>query len=146
MPEPQPAYGPPPSYYLNPPDNPPAPAYTGPGFAAVQPGVRQDLVAPPAWQDPTAPTNTNPLIAFAMGTGTMSGQFSGPAMWSIVVGILGIALPFFTPFYFRFLPIAGIFSGVRALMSGRMIGGTVGIGLNILAGIASLTAAGVLFR
>jgi hypothetical protein len=81
-----------------------------------------------------------------MGTGTMSGQFSGPALWSIVVGVLGIGLPFFTPFYFRFLPIAGIISGVRAIMSGRMIGGAVGIGLNVIAGVFSLIAMGVLHR
>lgn len=127
--------GPPPSYFLNPPDSQAPPAYTGPGFAAPQ---------TPAWQDPAAPASTNPLIAFAMGGGAMSGQFSGPALWSIVVGGLGIALPFFTPFYFRFLPIAGIFTGVRAIMSGRLIGGLVGIGLNIAAGALSLIYMGVL--
>ena len=132
--------GPPPSYYLTPPDNQQPPAYAGPGFAAAPPAQ------PPAWQDPTAPKNTNPLIAVAMGTGTMSGQFSGPALWSIVVGILGIGLPLFTSFYFRFLPIAGIYTGVRALMSGRLIGGAVGIGLNVLAGILSLIAMGVILR
>jgi hypothetical protein len=134
--------GPPASYYLDgtPPVNAAPPAYSGAGFAAAQ-------VEPPAvWTDPTAPTNTNPLIAFAMGTGSMSGQFSGPALWSIVVGVLGVGLPFFTPFYFRFLPIAGIFSGVRAIMSGRLIGGLVGIGLNVVAGLFSLIAMGVILR
>jgi hypothetical protein len=81
-----------------------------------------------------------------MGTGTMSGQFDGPALWSIVVGVLGIGLPFFTPFYFRFLPIAGIFSGVRAILSGRLIGGLVGIGLNVIAALFSLIAIGVILR
>jgi hypothetical protein len=127
--------GPPPSYYLTPPDNQSAPAYAGPGFAEQQPAV---------WRDPTAPKNTNPIIAFAMGTGTVADQFSGPAMWSIGVGILAIGLPFFTPFYFRFLPIAGLISGVRAVTSGRLIGGAVGIGLNLVAGVISLTASGIL--
>lgn len=139
--------GPPASYYLDDslsapptPVNAAMPAYNGPGFAAAQ-------VEPPAvWVDPTTPTNTNPLIAMAMGTGMMSSQFSGPALWSIVVGVLGIGLPFFTPFYFRFLPIAGIFSGVRAIMSGRLIGGLVGIGLNVVAGLFSLIAMGVILR
>jgi hypothetical protein len=129
--------GPPPSYYLTPPESQPVPAYSGAGFAQAQ---------APAWEDPAAPKNTNPLIAFAMGTGSMSGEFSGPALWSLVVGILGIALPFFTPFYFRFLPIAGILSGVRALMSGRLIGGAIGIGLNVIAGIFSLIAMGVILK
>lgn len=133
--------GPPPDYYLTP-QGSQQPAYSGRGFAAPA------APAAPAWQDPwaTPPANTNPLIAFAMGSGTMSGQFSGPALWSIVVGVLGIGLPFFTPFYFRFLPIAGIYTGVRAILSGRLIGGAVGIGLNVLAGIFSLIAMGVLHR
>lgn len=134
--------GPPPSYFLNPPDSQPA-AYSGPGFAAPQSSMAP---AAPAWQDPTAPNSTNPLIAFAMGGGVMSGQFSGPALWSIVVGVLGIALPFFTPFYFRVLPIFGIISGVRAVLSGRLIGGLIGIGLNAVAGIFSLISMGVILR
>ena len=138
--------GPPASYYLDesqavqPPLNAATPAYSGAGFAAAQ-------VEPPAvWVDPTAPTNTNPIIAMAMGAGMMSGQFSGPALWSIIVGVLGVGLPFFTPFYFRFLPIAGIVTGVRAIMSGRLIGGLVGIGLNVFAGLFSLIAMGVILR
>ena len=136
--------GPPPDYFLTPP-NSQQPAYSGPGFAAPATPAAPPT---PAWQDPWAapPANTNRLIALTMGTGTMSGQFSGPALWSIVVGVLGIGLPFFTPFYFRFLPIAGIYSGVRAILSGRLIGGAVGIGLNVIAGIFSLVAMGVLFK
>jgi len=139
-------YGPPASYYLDdtqaaqPPVNAAPATYSGAGFAAAQ------VEAPAAWMDPTAPRNTNPIIAMAMGTGMMSGQFSGPALWSIVVGVLGIGLPFFTPFYFRFLPIAGIFSGVRAILSGRLIGGLIGIGLNVIAGLFSLVAMGVILR
>ncbi len=129
--------GPPPDYYLTPPANPQPPAYTGPGFAQPQ---------APAWQDPAAPKNTNPLVAFAMGGGAMPGQFSGPALWSIVVGVLGIGLPFFTPLYFRILPIAGAYTGVRAIMSGRLIGGGVGIGLNVVAGIMSLIASGLILK
>jgi len=81
-----------------------------------------------------------------MGGGAMSGQFSGPALWSIVVGVLGIGLPFFTPFYFRILPIAGVITGVRAIMSGRLIGGGIGIGLNVIAGIFSLIAMGIILK
>jgi hypothetical protein len=131
--------GPPASYYLDgtPPVAPP-PAYSGAGFAAAQ------VEAPAVWVDPTAPKNTNPLIAFAMGTG--SGQFSGPALFSIGVGVVGLVVWFFTPVYFKFLPIAGIIAGVRAVLSGRLIGGLIGIGLNLVAGFFSLVAMGVILR
>jgi hypothetical protein len=132
--------GPPASYYLDgtPPVNAPPAAYSGAGFAAAQ------VEAPAVWVDPTAPTNTNPIIAMAMGTGMMSGQFSGPALWSMIVGVACLALPFFTPLYFRFLPFAGIITGIRAILSGRLIGGLIGIGLNVVAGALSLIYMGVI--
>jgi hypothetical protein len=81
-----------------------------------------------------------------MGTGSISYQFSGPALYALVVGVLGIGLPFFTPFYFRVLPLFGVYSGIRALMSGRVIGGSVGIGLNVVAGIFSLLYMGFIHK
>jgi heme/copper-type cytochrome/quinol oxidase subunit 1 len=47
-------------------------------------------------------------------------------------------------FYFYILPIFGIIYGIRAMMRGFVIGGGIGLGLNVLAGLASLTAAGIL--
>jgi hypothetical protein len=140
--------GPPPEYYLTPQGSPQTPAYSGPGFAASAPPAAPADPAAPAWQDPWAapPANTNPLIAAAMGTGSISYQFSGPALYALVVGVLGIGLPFFTPFYFRVLPLFGVYSGIRALMSGRVIGGSVGIGLNVVAGIISLLYMGFIHK
>jgi hypothetical protein len=63
MAEPQPAYGPPPSYYLTPPESAQALANSGPGFAAAQTPAWQ-VDQPPAWQDPMAPkirTPSSPL-------------------------------------------------------------------------------------
>ncbi len=80
-------------------------------------------------------------------------QFGGPAGWSIGLGLAGIIVPVVTavqsqgrsPTFFYVLPIVGLLNGVRAFQRGRLIGGAVGIVLNILAGLASLIASGVLF-
>jgi hypothetical protein len=62
----------------------------------------------------------------------------------MIVGVACLALPFFTPLYFRFLPVAGIVTGIRAILSGRLIGGLIGIGLNVVAGVLSLVYMGVI--
>jgi hypothetical protein len=72
------------------------------------------------------------------------------AGWSIGVGIAGILLPVVSsailggnPYYFYIIPVFGLVSGVRAVGRGYPIGGGIGIVLNVLAGLASLTAAGL---
>jgi hypothetical protein len=71
-------------------------------------------------------------------------QFGGPAAYSVIVGLLGIGLPLFAGYYFRVLPLFGILSGVRAIMRGRVLGGAVGIAVNVLAGLLSLVSAGLI--
>jgi hypothetical protein len=44
------------------------------------------------------------------------------------------------PHVFFFLPLLGLFYGVRAIMRGRMIGGIIGIVLNIIGGVITLLA------
>jgi hypothetical protein len=73
----------------------------------------------------------------AGGLGLMY-QFSGPALWSVLVGVAGIAVPFVFNRVFFFLPIIGIIYGVRAIMRARLIGGIVGIILNGIAGVITL--------
>jgi hypothetical protein len=73
----------------------------------------------------------------AGGLGLMY-QFTGPAMWSLLVGVAGIAVPFVFNRVFFFLPIIGIIYGVRAIMRARLIGGIVGIILNGIAGVITL--------
>jgi hypothetical protein len=72
------------------------------------------------------------------------GQFGGAAAWSIGCGLVAIVVPLVSSFYFPILPIAGALNGWRAITRGRMLGGLVGIGLNIIAGILSLIASGLL--
>jgi hypothetical protein len=84
---------------------------------------------------------------------SMMSQFTGIAMWSIILGLLSVGVPLVTglmssggTYYFYILPIFGLIRGVQAVRRGQMIGGIVGIVLNILGGFMSLIASGVLFR
>ena len=67
-------------------------------------------------------------------------QFSGDALWSIGFGLASTIVPFVLGRVFFFLPLLGLFYGVRAIMRGRVIGGIVGIVLNAIGGIITLIA------
>jgi hypothetical protein len=79
-------------------------------------------------------------------------QFRGRAAWSIVLGVLSVGVPIVTgltsnsTFYFYVLPIFGFIRGVQAVTRGQVIGGIVGIVLNVIGGLISLMVSGVLFR
>ena len=119
-----------------PPTSAPPPAYQPPPPTSYQPG------SPGYMPQPIAPSSSGGL--------NLGYQIAG-AGWAIGIGVIGILLPFVTGalfggagFYFRVMPIFGIIYGVRAIMRGFVIGGAIGIGVNIVAGIVSLTAAGVI--
>ena len=140
---------------------PPPPSAAPSPYAPPQPNVAlpPGYKLPPGYQGPTAPDYAQPYaqqawsqypqpinpgaVAFGSASAIMY-QFGGPAAYSIVVGVLGIALPFVAGYYFRVLPIFGIISGARAMMRGRLLGGAVGIGVNVLAGIVSLIDSGLI--
>jgi hypothetical protein len=71
-------------------------------------------------------------------------QFGGVAGWSIVVGLVSMAVPIVTGLttgtstYFLVLPLFGIYRGFVAIRLGRTAGGAVGIALSILGGLISL--------
>ncbi len=84
---------------------------------------------------------------------SLTSQFTGLAMWSIILGVLSVGVPLVTGlmsngggYYFYVLPIFGFIRGVQAVTRGQMIGGIVGIVLNILGGLTSLIASGLLFH
>jgi hypothetical protein len=133
---PPPAFQPPPGYAMPPGYQPPPPGYqpAPPGYQPA-PGYAPTPY-PPAWA---------PAAVAAGGTGALLSQFGGAAAWSIGCGIVAIVVPLVSTFYFPILPIVGLLNGWRAIARGRMIGGLVGIGLNIVAGILSLIASGLLF-
>jgi hypothetical protein len=131
-PPPPPPTAPPPSY------NPPPMSYQPP----PGPAMPQQQQSPGFMPQPIAPSSAGGL--------NLGVQLAGAA-WPIGIGALGIALPFVTAalfggnlFYFRILPIFGIIYGIRAITRGFVIGGAVGIVLNVIAGIVSLTAMGVI--
>jgi hypothetical protein len=87
---------------------------------------------------PTGYPTTRPGI-------TLMSQFTGTAMWSIILGLLSVGVPVVTglmsngsTFYFYILPIFGFIRGVQAVTRGQVIGGIVGIVLNIIGGLLSL--------
>lgn len=83
--------------------------------------------------------------AVAAGGGiSLMQQFGGAAAWSIGLGLVGIIVPFVVNFYFPLLPIIGIIQAVRAIQRGRLIGGIVGIVVNLLAGVVALFASGLI--
>jgi len=88
-------------------------------------------------------------IGPTMGSG-IGAQIVG-ARSSIIVGVIGIIVPIVwaivstnSTFYFYILPIFGLIYGVRAMGRGFVIGGIIGVVLNVFAGVINLTAAGVI--
>lgn len=90
-----------------------------------------------------------PMAAAAGGLGLGAQIFA--ARSSIIFGVIGIVVPVGsllitggTFLYFYALPVIGLIYGVRAMMRGAVLGGAIGVGLNVLAGLASLLASGLI--
>jgi hypothetical protein len=116
------------------------------------PAAPPQYQAPPGYQPPPSPGYMPQPIAPSSGGGLNLGmQFVG-ARSSIIVGIIGIVVPVVwaivsggtQTFYFYVLPIFGIIYGIRAIMRGFPIGGGIGVALNVIAGLVSLTASGLI--
>jgi hypothetical protein len=141
------AYPPPPPPGLTPPSAqpapPPPPIYQGPPAPDyVQPYLQQPqqpYPQPSPYQQPFPTAG-----AVAGGTGALLYQLGGPAAWSIGFGLVSIVVPFVTNYYFPILPIAGLISAVRAIQRGRLIGGVIGIVVNLIGGLVSLFASGLI--
>ena len=132
-------------------DIPPPPSGTPPPYQQpVQPTYSDIPYAPPPGAPGYAPpTGYAPLQT---GAGIMS-QFRGLAAWSVVLGVVSVGVPIVTFFsaggtvtFFYVLPIFGFIRGVQAVTRGQLIGGGVGIVLNVIGGIISLLASGILSR
>lgn len=90
-------------------------------------------------------------IAPSSGSGLNLGMQIVGARSSIIIGVIGVVVPVLwavlfngSVFYFYVLPIFGIIYGIRAMTRGFVIGGAIGLGLNIVAGLISLTASGLI--
>lgn len=110
--------------------------------------------APPSFSDippsaqlpPTAPGYTPAAYTgLQTGAGIMS-QFTGMALWSVILGVLSVGVPILTGLtsgghivYFYVIPIFGLIRGIQAVTRGLVIGGIVGIVLNVIGGLISLS-------
>lgn len=84
------------------------------------------------------------MVGPAVTGGGLLWQFSGPALWPMGMGLVAIVVPIFTSFYFPILTIFGAIGGWRAIQRGRLFGGIAAIVLNILGGLMSLLASGLI--
>jgi hypothetical protein len=116
-----------------------------PPYQGLPPGY------PPPSMPPSSPGYMPPSIGPTMGTGLSLGTQIRGASSSIIVGVVGILVPVVSAFvfsgsifYFYLLPIFGLIYGVRAITRGFLIGGIIGIALNVMAGLVSLTASGLI--
>ena len=74
-----------------------------------------------------------------VGTAGLLYQFTGSAGWACLVGVITIVVPFVFNRVFFFLPIIGLILGIQAIVRSRkMVGGIVGIVLNVIGGIITL--------
>lgn len=87
----------------------------------------------------------------AAGAGLGLGAQIYAARSSIIVGVIGIVVPVGslmitggTVVYFFILPVFGLIYGIRAMTRGAVVGGLIGVALNVLAGLASLFASGLI--
>ena len=119
------AYPPPPS-----PNLPPPP----PGYPARQ-SPFQAPAAPAAYQNQPPPPYAAMGVAGAAG---LMSQFTGRAAWSIGVGLVTIIAPFVVHWVFYVLALVGLLYGVQAIRRGQLIGGIIGIVLNVIGGLLTV--------
>jgi hypothetical protein len=80
-----------------------------------------------------------PTAVAAGGAAGLLYQFTGSAGWSCLVGVICIVVPFVFNRVFFFLPIIGLILAIQAIVRSRkMVGGIVGIVLNVIGGIITL--------
>lgn len=130
-------------------DIPPPPPTNAP--PPPPPAAPQAYPAPPGYQQPPSPGYMPQPVAPTSGSGVNLGLQIVGARSSIIVGVIGILVPVLTAVlfggtvvYFYVLPVFGIVYAIRAMTRGFVIGGAIGLGLNVLAGLASLTASGLI--
>jgi hypothetical protein len=84
------------------------------------------------------PYGVNPAVAGVGGVAGLIAQFSGRAAWSCGIGLVTIVAPFVVHFVFYLLALVGLLYGIQAIRRGQLIGGIVGIALNIVGGLLTI--------
>ncbi|HEY3086173.1 MAG TPA: hypothetical protein VGK28_12030 [Candidatus Dormibacteraeota bacterium] len=108
----------------------PQPSPPGPTASPPPPPGPYPQGAPP----PVLPTPIGP----SSGAAGLISQFTGNAGWSLLLGVVTIAVPLIFDRVFFFLPIIGFIAGILAIRRGQLIGGIVGIVLNAVGGLLTL--------
>ena len=135
----------PPSMPPPPPPNAPPPAYQGlPAYPPPPPAGAFQQAQPGYGYPGHMPQPINPVAFGVGGSAALLNQFSGFALSSIIAGLVSTGVPLFLNRYYIILPVLGVISGLRAIQRGKLIGGLVGIGLNVVGGIFTVVGLGVL--
>ena len=103
-----------------------------------------DYVQPYLQQQQQPAYSPQPMAVGGAMAGGIMYQLGGPAAWSIGFGLVSIIVPFAFNRYFPLLPIAGVISAIRAIQRGRVVGGIIGIAVNVVGGLVSLLASGLI--
>jgi hypothetical protein len=108
-----------------------APPPSTPPYPSPPPGSPQQGTPPPVLPAAIGPSS---------GGAALIGQVTGNAGWSLLLGVVTIAVPLIFNRVFFFLPIIGVIAGVLAIRRGQLIGGIVGLVLNTIGGLITLLA------
>lgn len=128
----------PPANLPPPPSNvPPPPQPYAPPPGSFQAPTAPDYPQPYQYQPPQ-PYGMNPAVAGMGGVAGLMSQFTGRAGWSCAIGLVTIVAPFLVHFVFYILALVGLIYGVQAIRRGQLIGGIVGIALNIVGGLLTI--------
>ena len=112
---------------MSPPPQPTAPSYSD--YPVMPPPGAPGYAAPSQYQGPQP-------------AASIMSQFSGNAATSIIVGLIAVGIPIVTGMlssngsytFLVILPIFGIYRGIVAITRGQVIGGIVGLVLNLIGG------------
>lgn len=79
-----------------------------------------------------------PVTPAAPARGGLLAQFTGNALYGILIGIATIAVPLIFNRVYYVLPIAGILVSIYAIVRRQYIGGIVALVLNVIGGAISI--------
>ena len=92
-----------------------------------------NLPPPPAGMPGQAP---QPIAG--AGTAGLLSQFTGNALYGIIVGLATVIVPIVFQRVFFFLPIIGLIIAIYAIFRKQVIGGVIGVVLNVIGGILTI--------
>ena len=73
-----------------------------------------------------------------VGSAGLLSQFTGNALYGILVGLATIIVPLLFQRVFFFLPIIGLIIAIYAIFRKQVIGGVIGVVLNVIGGILTI--------